>query len=369
MIEPFTIAVPQAKLDRIAAKLALSDIGYAPADDVDWRYGTDARWLAGLLDHWRTRYDWRRCEASLNRLPQFRTCIDGIDIHFIHIRGTGPARPFPLLLTHGWPGSVLEFLGVIEPLSAMGFDLVIPSLPGYGFSGRPPRPIGPAGVALLWRKLMIEALGYERFGAQGGAWGSAVTAALGAGPRAVQTAIHHNRVMAPPSVEADDAETTAYRKALASVQQRESAYMMQHATKPQTIGLALADTPIGFAAWICEKFHGWGDTGGDIESRFSKDWLLDNIMVYLVNDAVQSAIWMYHTIFTEARPTARIEVPTGLALYPREFMPYPPRSAAEQAFNVADWQEMPAGGHFAALEEPEAFAANVGGFFAQISQG
>ncbi|ATE63958.1 epoxide hydrolase family protein [Rhizorhabdus dicambivorans] len=368
-IEPFRIDIPQAKLDRIAAKLALSEVGYAPEDDADWRYGTDARWLAGLLDHWRTRYDWRRCEARLNALPHFRTRIDGIDIHFIHVRGTGPARPFPLLLTHGWPGSVLEFLGVIEPLSAMGFDLVIPSLPGYGFSGRPPRPIGPAGVARLWRKLMTEALGYQRFGAQGGDWGSAVTAALGADHGDVLSAIHLNLFMAPPSTEGDDAETTAYRQALAAVQLRESAYMMQHATKPQTIGLALADSPIGFAAWVCEKFHGWGDTGGDIESRFSKDWLLDNIMVYLVNDAVQSAIWMYHTIFTEARPGRRIEVPTGLALYPREFMPYPPRSAAERAYAIADWQEMEAGGHFAALEEPAAFAANVGRFFAQISQG
>lgn len=368
-MEPFRIDVPQAKLDRIAAKLALCEVGYAPADDADWRYGTDARWLAGLLDHWRTGYDWRRCEAELNSLPHFRTRIDDVDVHFIHVRGTGPAMAFPILLTHGWPGSVLEFMGVIEPLTAMGFDLVIPSLPGYGFSSRPPRPIGPAGVARMWRELMIDKLGYARFGAQGGDWGSAVTASLGADHGDVVAAIHLNLFMAPASTEGDDAETTAYRQAMSAVQLRESAYMMEHATKPQTIGLALADTPIGFAGWVAEKFHGWGDTGGAIESRFSKDWLLDNIMVYLVNDAVQSAIWMYHSIFTEQRPHRRIEVPTGLALYPREFMPYPPRSAAERAFNVADWQQMASGGHFAALEEPVAFAANVGSFFAQLSQG
>lgn len=369
MAQPFHIAVPQTRLDRIAARLALSEIGYAPADDMGWRYGTDARWLADLLDHWRTRYDWRRCEADLNRLPHFKARIEDIDIHFIHVRAKGPAHPLPLILTHGWPGSILEFIDVIAPLTTMGFDLVIPSLPGYGFSGRPAKPIGPAGVARLWRKLMTEALGYRRFGAQGGDWGSAVTTALGADHADVVAAIHLNLFMAPASTEGDDSETTAHRQALSRVQMRESAYMMEHATKPQTIGLALADTPIGFAAWVCEKFHGWADTHGDIESRFAKDWLLDNIMLYLVNDAVQSSIWMYHSIFTEPRPTARIEVPTGLALYPREFMPYPPRSAADRAFNVVDWQDMAAGGHFAAREEPAAFAANVGAFFAQISQG
>jgi pimeloyl-ACP methyl ester carboxylesterase len=370
MVQPFTIAVPQARLNRIAAKLALSEIGYAPEDDDGgWRYGTNARWLAGLLDHWRDRYDWRRCEARLNRLPHFMARIEDIDIHFLHVRATAPGKAFPILLTHGWPGSVLEFLDVIEPLTAMGFDLVIPSLPGYGFSGRPAKPIGPAAVARLWRKLMVDALGYPRFGAQGGDWGSAVTTSLGADHGDVVAAIHLNLFMAPASTEGDDAETTAWRQALAAVQFRESAYMMEQATKPQTIGLALADTPIGFAAWVCEKFQGWGDTGGDIETRFPKDWLLDNIMLYLVNDAVQSSIWMYHSIFTEPRPTGRIEVPTGLALYPGEFMPYPPRSAADRAYNLVDWQEMPAGGHFAACEEPAAFAANVGGFFANISQG
>ena len=367
MVRPFHIAVPQAKLDRIAAKLALSEPGYAPADDAGWSYGTDAKWLGELLDHWRHSYDWRRCEAALNRLPQFRAEVDGIDIHFIHVRATGAAKPFPLVLTHGWPGSILEFAGVIEPLTAMGFDLVIPSLPGYGFSGRPLQPIGPRAVARLWRGLMVDQLGYPRFAAQGGDWGSAVTASLGADHADVVAAIHLNLFVAPQSTEGDDAETADYRRRLAGVQMRESAYMMEQATKPQTIGLALADTPIGFAAWACEKFHGWADTHGAIESRFSKDQLLDNIMIYLVNDAVQSAIWMYRSIFTEERPTSRINVPTGLALYPAEFMPYPPPSAAERAFNVAEWVEMPAGGHFAAWEEPAAFAQNVGGFFSQIS--
>jgi pimeloyl-ACP methyl ester carboxylesterase len=364
--QPFSIAVPQGKLDRIAAKLALSEPGYAPEDDAGWRYGADAAWLAGLLEYWRRDYDWRRCEAELNRLPQFRARIDDLDLHFIHVRATGAEKGLPLILTHGWPGSVIEFLGVIEPLSQMGFDLVIPSLPGFGFSGRPRTVIGPRRTAQLWRTLMTDVLGYSRFGAQGGDWGSAVTTWLGHDHAEMVAAIHLNLFAAPASTAEDDAETAAYRERMGAVQRAESAYMMEQATKPQTIGLALADTPIGFAAWICEKFHGWGDTQGDIESRFSKDRLLDNAMIYLVNDAVQSSIWMYRSIFTEGRPDRRVTVPTGLALYPAEFLPYPPRSAAERAYNVADWAEMKAGGHFAALEEPAAFAANVGAFFSRF---
>lgn len=367
MIGPFRIDIPQSKLDHIAAKLALSEVGYAPEDDADWKYGMDARWLGRLLHHWRTAYDWRRHEDRLNALPNFRTAVDGVDIHFIHVRSTAREKRLPLILTHGWPGSVNEFFGVIEPLTAMGHDLVIPSLPGYGFSGRPPKPISPEAIAGMWRKLMVEALGYGRFGAQGGDWGSAVTTALGAIHADVVAAIHLNLFVAPQSMEADDAATTRWRAELAAVQMRESAYAMEHMTKPQTIGLALADSPLGFAAWVCEKFRGWGDTHGDIESRFPLDALLDNLMTYLVTDNVQSAIWLYNSIMTAPRPDLRVEVPTGLALYPAEFMPYPPRSAADRAYNVVDWVEMPAGGHFAAMEEPQAFASNVGGFFGRIS--
>lgn len=364
----FTIAVPDLVLDRISAKLALASVGYAPADDSGWQYGTDARWLAELLDHWRERYDWRKAELSLNRWPHYKAEIDGIDIHFLHVRGNNGGR-LPLLLTHGWPGSFYEFDAAIAPLIAQGFDLVIPSLPGYAFSGRPAIPIGPRKVAAIWRTLMTDVLGYTRFGAQGGDWGSAVTTWLGRDHADVVGAIHLNLFMAPADTSGDDAETAAYRAAMQATQLRESAYMMEQATKPQTIGLALADSPLGFAAWVTEKFHGWADTQGDIENRFSKDQLITNIMLYLVNDAVQSAIWMYRSIFTEAREGPRVSVPTGLALYPAEFMPYPPRAAAERAYAVSRWTMMPAGGHFAAMEEPEAFAAEVGAFFAGISRG
>lgn len=362
-IRPFRISVSDAVLDRIRAKLALAEVGYAPADDDGrWSYGTDARWLASLLEYWRTKYDWRAAEVRLNRWPQFLATVEGLDVHFLHLRAAG-TRGMPLVLTHGWPGSFFEFDATIEPLLAQGFDLVIPSLPGYGFSARPPTPIGPRRVAAMWRTLMVDVLGYRRFFAQGGDWGSAVTTWLGREHAEAVAAIHLNLFLAPVDTSGDDADTTSWRRTLQQVQSRESAYMMEHATKPQTIGLALADSPLGFAAWVVEKFHGWGDTHGDIETRFSKDQLLTNIMLYLVSGSVQSAIWMYRTLFTEGRAGARVEVPTGLALFPGEFMPYPPRQGAEQGYAVADWAQMPAGGHFAAMEEPAAFASTVGRFF------
>lgn len=372
-VRPFTIAVPESILAGISAKLALSKVGYTPADDPgDWRYGTDARWLSDLLDHWRTRYDWRKAEHALNQWPHYKANIDGLDIHFIHVRGDdvrgdGPAR-LPLILTHGWPGSFFEFDAVIGPLVAQGFDVVVPSLPGFAFSDRPDTPIGPRRIAALWRKLMIEVLGYRRFGAQGGDWGSAVTTWLGRDHADVVAAIHLNLFLAPAGIQDDDAETTVWRARLLDVQRMESAYMMQQATKPQTIGLALADSPIGFAAWIMEKFHGWSDSGGDIERRFSKDQLLTNLMLYLVNDAVPSSIWMYRSIFTESRDGSKVTVPTACALYPAEFMPYPPRSATDRAYNVVRWTDMPAGGHFGAMEEPAAFAREVGAFFADVQK-
>lgn len=361
--QPFTVAVPDAVLDLIRRRLELSsEKRYAPMDDRDWTYGTDAGWLSDLRRHWLESYDWRAAELHLNRLPHFKATVDGMDIHFIHLRGNGTG--LPLVLTHGWPGSFFEFDRVVEPLAALGFDVVVPSLPGFGFSGRPDGIVGPRRVASLWRRLMVDVLGYARFGAQGGDWGSAVTTWLGRDHADVVAGIHLNLFMGPVTpTAADDAETLAWRQRLMAVQQMQSAYMMEQATKPQTIGLALADNPLGFAAWIMEKFHGWGDTKGDVDRRFGKDALLTNAMTYLVNDTVQSAIWMYRSIFTEARSDDRISVPTGCALFPAEFLPYPPRGVAERVYNIVRWTEMPAGGHFAAMEEPAAFTREVAEFF------
>ena len=360
--QPFQIDVPQAVLERIQARLAGSRIGYMPDDEDQWRYGMDARYLAELVDYWRSGYDWRKEERTLNLWPQFRVEIDGIPIHFYHVRGDR-RHDLPILLTHGWPGSVVEFQAVIPLLIEAGFSLVIPSLPGYGWSGRPPRPIGPARVAAMWRTLMVDALGYPRFFAQGGDWGSVVTTQLGMSHADVVAAIHLNFFMPPPAGPDADAELRGYWTDVGKLIQAEGAYQHEHMTKPQTIGLALHDNPVGWAAWVVEKFWRWGDTKGDIESRFSKDHLITNLMSYLVNDTVMSSIWMYYGLGQEQRASGRVLVPTGLAHFPAEFYPMPSRALAEQHYNVQRMTTMAAGGHFAAMEEPDAFARDVIAFF------
>lgn len=369
-VVPFEVAVPQPVLDRITAKLALAQVGYTPRDDDEWRHGTSATYLAELLDYWRDSFDWRATEARLNGYPQFKARVEDIDIHFYHVRGSG-AEGRAILLTHGWPGSVMEFLDVIDRLAhperfggraEEGFDLVIPSLPGYGFSGRPSAPIGPRRTAQIWRRLMTDALGYRRFFAQGGDWGAAVTHWLGSDHGDVVAAIHLNLLLG--TLPDGSPETLQWRKRLDEVRAIEAGYSHEQATRPQTIGLALHDSPLGFAAWVIEKFQRWADTKGDMESRFSKDILLGNIMIYLVNDAVISSIWMYYGADREnPRYTSRVEVPVGVALFPGEFLPIPPRAIVERGLNLQRWTEMPSGGHFAAMEEPVAFADEVRAFF------
>jgi microsomal epoxide hydrolase len=370
-VRPFRIQVPQAKLDRIRAAVAAAQLPPAPSDDTGWRYGVDVAWLAGFLDYWAKAYDWRAEEARLNAWPQVKAEIDGIDIHAFHIRGS-VSRPRPLVLTHGWPGSAYEFMGLVEPLCFPerfggdpqdGLDLIIPSLPGVGFSAAPPRPIGPRRIAGLWRKLMTEALGYDRFAAQGGDLGSAVSTWLGADHADVVAAVHLNLCVPPMTDPTEDAEELKWRADYAAVQQRESAYMIEHATKPQTVAAVLAASPVALAAWVLEKFQGWGDTQGDIESRFSKDQLIANLMFYLAEDRAGTAIWLYRGA-AEERASGRFEglkvaVPTAIALFPKEFLPPPPRRTVERYYDVRRWTRMASGGHFAALEEPAALAEDV----------
>lgn len=375
-MKPFRVDVHQATIDRIRDRLASAHWASAPKDDVNWMYGTDAAWLRELVDYWIEGYDWRTAERGLNHWPQYRAVVDGLDIHFYYVKGTSGRRR-PLLLTHGWPGSVLEFQACVKHLANSdgaereGFDLVIPSLPGYAFSGRPSTPMGPRAVARLWRKLMVDVLGYPEFVAQGGDWGAAVTSWLGIDHADVTRAIHLNMLPSwifPPTA-SPDADEQAYHARVAKVRATEMGYFAVQSTKPQTIALGLSDSPMGFAAWVCEKFRSWGDTNGDIYSRFSRDTLITNLMLYLVNDAVASSIWMYRGRADEGAsggPVPRVSVPTGVACFPAEFIPYPPRSVADRAYAIERWTSMPAGGHFAALEEPRAFSDELRAFCSQI---
>lgn len=376
-VRPFEVRADPSAVARIRDRLIHAHWPPAPDDDRDWTYGIDVAWLRGFVNHWTQAYDWDAAQARLNRWPQFKTVIDGIDIQFYHVKGSA-GRDRPLVLTHGWPGSVIEFQDVIERLAHPerfggdaedGLDLVIPSLPGYGFSGRPPHPIGPRRVAALWRTLMIDRLGYSRFAAQGGDWGAGVSTWLGADHADVVAGIHLNMVsslVAPTGEPASDAEAD-YRRRLAQVQAREFGYHAIQTTKPQTIGLALGDSPLGFAGWVLEKFQRWGDTGGDIDGRFDRDTLITNLMIYLLNDAVTTSGWLYRGRADEAAAGGyrdlKVSVPTAVALFPAEFIPYPPRDVAERIYAVERWTPMVAGGHFAALEEPVALADDILAFF------
>lgn len=378
---PFVVDVAAKVVQLIRGRLAEAAWTASPDDDENWIYGTDSRWLGGLIDHWLHRYDWRAAEAGLNRWPQFKAEVQGVSIHFYHVRGSA-VKPRALLLTHGWPGSVVEFLGCMENLAHPertggraedGFDLVIPSLPGYGFSGRPPRPMGPRAVAGLWRSLMVDVLGYRSFIAQGGDWGAAVSTWLAIDHADVTRAIHLNMVPSWSITTSTQPgpEEASYHRRVATLRAQEMAYFAVQSTRPQTLALALSDTPLGFAAWACEKFHNWGDVGVGMDARLGKDALITNLMTYLVNGAVGPALWMYRGRAEESPPGSvqpRVEIPVGVALFPFEVIPYPPRQLAQSAYHVVRWTSMPAGGHFAALEEPESFSDEVREFCAQLDR-
>ncbi|MGE3141864.1 MAG: epoxide hydrolase family protein [Hyphomonadaceae bacterium] len=370
--KPFTIAVPQAKLDAIAARVRAFPWFPAPAGE-QWEYGINTAYLKELCAYWLERYDWRACEAALNAYPQFIVTLEGLDVHFVHVRGEGGAAARPIILTHGWPGSHYEFWGAIEKLafpSRFGgeakdaFDVIVPSLPGYGFSGKPAKPLGQRATARLWNVLMTETLGYPRYIAQGGDWGARVTGLLGYEHSAC-VGVHLNMngmrpVDMTPRSEEERVWLAAMRKALAA----ESGYMHEQSTKPQTLAMALMDSPVGAAAWIVEKFHGWGDVREGLEAAFSKDQLLTNVMLYLVTDSMATSIWYYRAFLDEAfNPPARIETPTGIANFKGEgVFKMAPRSWLERIYNIAHWSDFERGGHFAAMERPDDLVGDVRAF-------
>jgi pimeloyl-ACP methyl ester carboxylesterase len=383
-MRPFTISVPDDTLDAIRARVAAFPWFPAPADEpsgdeaLGWARGVNTGALKELCAHWLERYDWRAAEAALNRWPQYVATVDGLDIHFVHVVGEAGGKR-PLLLTHGWPGSHFEFWDAIEPLAfpsrfggdpADAFDLVIPSLPGYGFSGKPAKPFGQRATARLWNGLMTQQLGYGRYMAQGGDWGGLVTSWLGFDHAPACAAIHLNMIgLRPTPASPRTDEERAWLADTAKRMQAGGAYFMQQATKPQTLAMALMDSPVGAAAWILEKFHGWADLSGKgLWGAFSKDQLLTNIMIYLVTGSMATGVWYYRALFEENGGVglpegARVEIPTGFANFPGESLyKAPPRSWAERAYNVVHWADMPRGGHFAAIEEPALFVEEVRSF-------
>ncbi len=374
-IHPFRVDVPDETLDRIRARVAEYPWHEMP-DDGGWAYGTNLDYMKELCAYWLDEFDWRKHEAAINRFSHYTAPVDGIDLHFIHEKGSGPA-PLPLIISHGWPGSIVEFLDIIEPLAHPerfggtaedAFDVIAPSLPGFGFSGRPPRPIGPRKVADLFDTLMTEVLGYDGYLAQGGDWGGAISTWLGFDHAPACRAIHINIMMMRHPDGPQGPEEELWAAEFEREQLMENGYRTQQATKPQTLSYAMMDSPVGVAAWIIEKLNSWSDTDGDdIESVHTKDLLLTNIMVYLVTSTFNTASWIYYGRREEggrllSPDGKRVEVPTAAALFPAELLSWPPRPYAERIYNIARWTEMPRGGHFAALEQPALLIEDIRAF-------
>jgi pimeloyl-ACP methyl ester carboxylesterase len=360
-MEPFTIAVPDAVLDDLRARLDRTRLPNQ-LPDIGWEQGTERDYFVELLTYWREGYDWRKVESRLNSYPQHLTYVDGTRLHLLHARSANP-EAVPLLVTHGWPGSILEFLDVIELLNE-DFHIVAPSLPGFTFSGpTTQRGWHPRRIATAWAELMGE-LGYERFGLQGGDWGSLVSANLADLYPERVIGLHLNMVTAAPPVR--DASLTEEEEAGldASKQWRRTGvgYQEIQGTRPQTLGYSLEDSPSGLAAWIVEKFHEWSHGGS---AAFTLDQILDNITAYWVTGTATSSLRIYWEMRKARRgavPENRITAPTAIAMFPGEIS-YPPKAWTEAAYNVVRWSYPARGGHFAAMEAPSEFSADVREFF------
>jgi len=371
-----TLHVPEPAISDLGERLARTrfpDQAPGPA----WAYGTDIGYMRQLVEYWRTHFDWRAQEARLNAFPQYQTELFDIGLHFLHVPGRGPA-PFPLLLLHGWPGSVFEFLEIIPRLTdparfggdaADAFTVVAPSLPGYGLSFRPgQRRFGIEEIADCMAMLMVERLGYPRFAVQGGDWGAITAARLGYAHPEKLIGIHVNLLSVrrdnnPPAV---TPEEERYYDEVALWLREETGYSTIQGTKPQTLAFGLTDSPAGLAAWIVEKFRTWSDCGGDVESVFTRDQLLANVSFYWLTGAIGSSFFPYYYRVHRTWPIPEggtIDVPTGYAEFPREIL-RPPRSVAARTYrDIRRWTTMPRGGHFAAMEQPEALAHEVQAFF------
>jgi pimeloyl-ACP methyl ester carboxylesterase len=379
-IRPFSIQIPDAALADLKTRLELTRLP-EPLQGAGWTHGTDIGYLRELLTYWKTGFDWRAQEKRLNQFEQFTTTIDGLRIHFLH-RRSSRADALPLLITHGWPGSFVEFSKIIGPLTdpvAHGgrpedaFHVVIPSIPGFAFSEAPREPgFDPARIAAIEARLMAR-LGYTRYGVQGGDWGSIISTQVALLDAPHLAGLHLNMCFgaAPPGTDPNAGLTPRELdrlKARQVFQAEETGYQQIQGTKPQTVGIALNDSPAGLAAWIVEKFRTWCDCDGNPESVFTRDELLTNISLYWLTQTAASSARIYYES-RHAPPAAttgrRIEVPTACADFPKEII-WSPRKWLEPRYNITRWTEMPKGGHFAAFEQPQLFVDDVRAFFRTV---
>jgi pimeloyl-ACP methyl ester carboxylesterase len=377
-VRPFTIAVEDSVLEDLQQRLA--DTRWPDEiPNTGWDYGSNLAYLKELVEHWRTKFDWRAQEAKLNAFSHFKSEVDGLDIHFIHEKGKGP-NPIPLVITHGWPSCFFEMTKIIpllaDPASHGGdaadsFDVVAPSLPGFGFSDHAQdRGMEVQRVAGMWNKLMTENLGYPKFAAQGGDIGSGVTARLGYAHADTLYGIHLTSITRPtPYLGPGSRPVTDAEQALIAQRDKwfadEGGYNHIQGTKPQTLAYGLNDSPVGLAAWIVEKYRTWSDCGGDVEKSYTKDELLTIVTIYWVTQTISSSTRMYFenqkNLWTMEKDQ-KVPAPAGMAMFPQEISK-PPREWGERSYDVRRWTEMHSGGHFAALEEPQLLAEEVRAFF------
>ena len=372
-VTPFSIDIPQSELDDLKARIANTRWPEAETVD-DWSQGIPLSYTRELAEYWANDYDWRRCEALLNQYEGFKTAIDGIDIHFLHIRSPHE-NATPMIMTHGWPGSIIEFVKVIEPLTqpdnpAEAVHLVLPSIPGYGFSGKP----SSAGtcttkVGQMWGKLMAR-LGYDSYVAQGGDWGALITQCMAVTETEHCRSIHTNMPICPPGEndlsDLTEAEISAL-DGIAYYDKWDSGYSKQQSTRPQTLGYGLADSAVGQMAWIVEKFWAWMDCDGDPESILSKDELLDNVMMYWLNNAGASSGRLYWESF--ANPNLDpVDMPMGASIFPKEIFRTSRRWAENRFRNIIYFNTTDKGGHFAAFEQPGIFVTEIRNWLKELQK-
>tara|TARA_Y100000590_G_scaffold97234_1_gene110575 strand:- start:3 stop:1142 length:1140 start_codon:yes stop_codon:yes gene_type:complete len=375
MIKPFKVKVSDENLQNIYSKVKNYQWHEMP-DDGGWEYGTNLDYMKDFCKYWITQFNWKKTEAKINKFNNFKSNIDGVDIHFIHEKGSG-SNPKPLLLSHGWPGSIVEFLDIIDKLAhpekfggneKNSFDVVVPSLPGFGFSDRPSKPIGPRKMATTFNSLMTSVLGYKKYIAQGGDFGGTIATWLAYDFPKNLLGIHINILITRHPEGPQNKEEEEWQERFKKEQRIEDGYRTQQATKPQTLSYAMMDSPVGVAAWIIEKMRGWSDIkNGEIESVYSKDILLSNIMVYLVTKTFNTASWIYYGRREEGgrflpKEHLPLKTPTAAALFPKEYLEWAPKSYVERIYNIQRWTQMPKGGHFAALEQPDLLVKDIRDF-------